>query len=236
MKFDDLDLDQANIKIVRNRKQKTMRLAVKYQEVRVSIPDWTSDKEITEFINDNLEWIRAMLKKQAGHSNENERIKQRLKREVFLRGKWKHIRFDEHQLRVVETDEALIFPGQELGNNPAALALRWQKLICVRELDERIRFWSEKLRISYQKLTIRGQSSKWGSCSSNGNISLNWRLIKVPIFVRDYIIVHELAHRKHMNHSHTYWTYLRNAYPQTDEAEEWLKSNGKIAFIDPDIN
>ena len=233
MSFSPSYFEGAELRLVRNRGQKTLRVSVKHKEVRISVPARASDSEVLLFIEEHQEWIRAMLKKQAGHNKLNEDIQQRMKEEVFLRGKWKRLHFDEHSMRVVETDDELIFPGTPMGNNPGDLALRWQQIICRKELIETTQFWSKKLGIPFNKVTIRNQSSKWGSCSSRGNISLNWRLIKVPLFVRDYIIVHELVHRKHMNHSDAFWNYLIGVYPQTEEAERWLKTYGKTAFIDP---
>ena len=70
---------------------------------------------------------------------------------------------------------------------------------------------------------MRAQKTRWGSCSARGTISLNWRLIHAPPFVRDYLIVHELMHRRQMNHSARYWKLVADAFPRWQEAEAWLK-------------
>lgn len=76
------------------------------------------------------------------------------------------------------------------------------------------------------KITIRNQSTRWGSCSTRGSISLNWRLIQTPNTVRDYIILHELMHLKEMNHSPKFWALVEKVCPAYLEAERWLKVNG----------
>ena len=78
------------------------------------------------------------------------------------------------------------------------------------------------------KVILRGQISKWGTCSSKGNISLNWKLMMAPVFVIDYVIFHELLHTRHMNHGTQFKKELRQLFPRTDEAEQWLKQNNYL--------
>lgn len=77
-------------------------------------------------------------------------------------------------------------------------------------------------------VSVRNQRTRWGSCSSDGGISLNWRLIQTPEFVRDYIIFHELMHLKEMNHSDRFWARVEEVCPTWREAELWLKRNGSL--------
>jgi predicted metal-dependent hydrolase len=79
--------------------------------------------------------------------------------------------------------------------------------------------------LTVRRVSVRDQRSRWGSCSVKAVVSLNWRLIQTPDFVRDYIIVHELMHLREMNHSDRFWKLLYAAFPQTDEAERWLKNH-----------
>jgi predicted metal-dependent hydrolase len=79
-----------------------------------------------------------------------------------------------------------------------------------------------------KRVTVRNQRSRWGSCSRRGTISLNWRLIQAPGFVRDYIILHELAHLRHMNHSRRYWAEVERLCPGYLEAERWLKRHSAL--------
>jgi hypothetical protein len=78
--------------------------------------------------------------------------------------------------------------------------------------------------IAVARVTVRAQRTRWGSCSARGTISLNWRLIHAPVFVRDYLIIHELMHRREMNHSPRYWKHVAAACPGYRDAEAWLKS------------
>ena len=82
-----------------------------------------------------------------------------------------------------------------------------------------------------RRVVIRNQKSRWGSCSCQGTISLNWRLIQLPEQVRDYIIIHELMHLRQLNHSPQFWAEVAEACPGYRAAEEWLKLNsGQVGF------
>ncbi|MCH8495110.1 MAG: M48 family metallopeptidase [Balneolales bacterium] len=90
---------------------------------------------------------------------------------------------------------------------------------------------SQKLGFKWERLFIRSQKTKWGTCSSKGNISLNWRLIKCPQHIREYIMIHELCHTVHLNHSKEFWDLVRAHYPEVDVAHKWLKQEGELAFL-----
>ncbi len=79
-----------------------------------------------------------------------------------------------------------------------------------------------------KQVTVRNQRSRWGSCSVGGTISLNWRLVQAPESVRDYIICHELAHLREMNHSDRFWAQVEEYFPAWREAERWLKREGSL--------
>lgn len=82
--------------------------------------------------------------------------------------------------------------------------------------------------VEVKQVTVRNQRSRWGSCSAGGTISLNWRLVQTPDFVRDYIIYHELMHLREMNHSTRFWARVEEVCPGWREAEKWIKRNGSL--------
>lgn len=81
-----------------------------------------------------------------------------------------------------------------------------------------------------RSVSIRNQKTRWGSCSPRGLICLNWRLMQVPGSVRDYILLHELAHLRHLNHSRSFWNEVERLCPAYKEAEAWLKRSGKTVL------
>jgi predicted metal-dependent hydrolase len=94
------------------------------------------------------------------------------------------------------------------------------------ELPARTRELALLHGIVVRRVTVRSQKTRWGSCSARGTISLNWRLMQAPPFVVDYLIIHELMHRREMNHSARYWKLVARAFPDYQRAEKWLKKSG----------
>ena len=86
--------------------------------------------------------------------------------------------------------------------------------------------YAKEMDVPYEKVFVKAQKTRWGSCSSKGNINLNCLLMKVPSYVRKYVIVHELAHRKEMNHSERFWRVVAEEIPEYQKALKWLKKKG----------
>jgi predicted metal-dependent hydrolase len=93
-------------------------------------------------------------------------------------------------------------------------------------IADTVSHYAEKLDLSYQKISIRDQKTRWGSCSSAGNLNFSYRLVMAPLKVIDYVIVHELCHLKEMNHSKKFWALVEKALPDYKEKKKWLKENG----------
>ena len=100
-----------------------------------------------------------------------------------------------------------------------------------KELPVKFEEIAAQLPFEWSRLFIRSQKTKWGTCSSKGNISLNWRLIMCPPTILEYLVVHELSHTVHMNHSRKFWDLVANHYPEVDFAHKWLKKEGQICFL-----
>ena len=86
--------------------------------------------------------------------------------------------------------------------------------------------YAKQLNVSFNKIRIGNQRTRWGSCSSNGTISYNWRLILMPEAIRDYVVVHELCHLIEMNHSTRFWKLVASILPDYAVHREWLKQHG----------
>jgi predicted metal-dependent hydrolase len=93
-------------------------------------------------------------------------------------------------------------------------------------LPPRLRQLAAQHGLAVTRVTIRNQQSRWGSCGRDGHICLNWRLVQMPEWVRDYVMVHELMHLRRMDHSPTYWRLVAAACPDYEVARQWLRRNG----------
>ncbi len=87
---------------------------------------------------------------------------------------------------------------------------------------------ARRMGVRPKTIVIRDQRTRWGSCSSTGTLSFNWRLIMVPHTVMEYVVIHELAHMVHANHSTAYWAFVSQYYPAYKEARSWLRKNASL--------
>ena len=94
-------------------------------------------------------------------------------------------------------------------------------------IPERVRWYAARLGISYGRVTIRAQRSRWGSCSSKGNLNFNCLLMLAPREVIDSVIVHELCHLRELNHSPAFWELVYRAMPDYKSRDRWLKEHGR---------
>lgn len=108
------------------------------------------------------------------------------------------------------TDEEL----QQLANNARE------------DIAYRVAHFAPLVGVSYRQITIRAQKTRWGSCSATGNLNFNCLLMLCPEAVRDYVVVHELCHRKELNHSARFWREVVNILPTYAESREWLRASG----------
>ena len=92
-------------------------------------------------------------------------------------------------------------------------------------------YWAEKIGVSYGRISIRGQKTRWGSCSSKGNLNYNYLLILCPDDVIEYVVIHELCHRIYMNHSKRFWEKIEEFCPNYRQARKWLKQNGNSLIV-----
>jgi len=124
---------------------------------------------------------------------------------------------------LVDEGSRTIRSGRDLTLN--AVLSRWYRSFASAHLTTRITELSAAHRLPYKRLFIRSQRTKWGTCSTKGNLSLNWRLVLAPKYVGDYVILHELMHTKVLNHSHRFWVLLKGICPRCEEAIRWLNAN-----------
>ena len=109
------------------------------------------------------------------------------------------------------------------GEGPAPEQLVELRARAKRELPARLQQLALEHGLTVRRVTVRSQRSLWGSCSRGGRISLNWRLVGMPDWVRDYVMIHELMHLKRMDHSPEFWTLVASACPEYNDARRWLR-------------
>ncbi|MGE0631650.1 MAG: M48 family metallopeptidase [Pseudobdellovibrionaceae bacterium] len=231
------------ILVVRRARQKNMRIAVKpNQDPRLSTNLSTSRKQIETFVESNWEWLQKTLQKMQKWSDERPQLQMKENESFPLLGESRNLKIRITPLKkaFLSSDERhlhLNLPENEWKNRDShshwqhykgALQKYYQRE-AEKVIGERVKIWIEKTGLRPTQVRFRAQKSRWGSCSSQGHLSLNWKLIIAPISVIDYVIVHELCHLKYLNHSHAFWSLVEKWYPKYEEAEDWLKRKGFLS-------
>ena len=214
------------VEFVRNPKARRYILRLTPERVaRVTVPRSGNRAEAFAFAQRQTAWLEKQLAKPPRTPRATE---WRHGTEILFRGERVVLQLETHAGGCVVklADQTVVLRQTATNLRPAVERHLWR--LAAQELPPRLLELAESLHVTVQRVTVRSQRSRWGSCSRAGTVSLNWRLVQTPEFVRDYICVHELMHRREMNHSARYWRHVAEAFPRWEEAERWLKANGGL--------
>ena len=137
--------------------------------------------------------------------------------------KKKEVWISKHIEKMKKTKERFEAEPTEKLTREKVIALAEEAL---KVIPARVEYFARVIGVTYGKITIRNQKTRWGSCSSKGNLNFNCLLMLAPPEVLDYVVVHELCHRKQMNHSKAFWSEVEKVLPDYKEARKWLKEEG----------
>jgi hypothetical protein len=190
---------------------------------RVTVPRGGSASEGRRFAERNAAWLEQQIRRSAERPSGP--AKWLSGTEFYFRGSLVKIQAGTNgESGVVRfASEQVKVPDSAVDLRPAIERHLWR--LAAQEFPPRVSEYAATHRLSVGRITIRNQKSRWGSCSRRGTISLNWRLIQTPEFVRDYIILHELMHLRQMNHSARFWREVESVCPDYESAEIWLKQH-----------
>ena len=213
------------VRFVRSDRARHYRLTLRRDGIAVAtIPRRGSEREAQRFVEHHRVWLeRARARQEAKPRSAAVWIPGT---SVLWRGRQETIRLagEGGRLQVLVGADVFGLPETN-GDLRPALEVRFARRARI-ELPARTWELAAATGSDIKRVVVRSQRSRWGSCSARGTISLNWRLIQAPEFVRDYIIYHELAHRQEMNHSSRFWARVEALCPEWKTAERWLKSEG----------
>jgi predicted metal-dependent hydrolase len=224
------DAVPGDIVFERSHRARRFRLTLRRDGVAVAtIPARGSEREARRFVEEHREWLEQARARQ--RQRPRAAAVWTVGTEVLWRGEMCAVRIAAPGVRPQVCLAADVFRVPRLDGDlrPALEAhfLRRAKI----ELPARTWELAAVTRVAVKFVTVRNQRSRWGSCSANGTISLNWRLVQTPESVRDYIIYHELMHLREMNHSDRFWARVAEVCPGWREAESWIKRNGALVGL-----
>jgi predicted metal-dependent hydrolase len=213
--------------LVRNRRARRYVLRLRPDgAARVTVPRGGSAAEALRFAQKHTDWLEKQLLRQAARPKQPDIWVagteilfrgEKVRLEAGVNGESGLVRFGSESMKLAE-------PAGEL----RTAVERHLRQLAEAELPALVFELAARHQVNVRRVQVRGQRSRWGSCSRRGTISLNWRLVQAPLLVRDYIVLHELAHLKEMNHSRRFWQEVARLCPEFAEAERWLKQHSRL--------
>lgn len=220
----DIDGTRVVIAVKVSSRARSFRLSLPASGPLLTLPEHARWADAEAFLHRHRHWLAARLPRaaqarrlEAGGS-------------VPVRG-LPHLVVATGQLRgrveATETTDGPVLrvPG-EVAHQPRRL-YDWLKAEAITDLSRQSQFHAARLGVEVKQVRLRSQSSRWGSCSSTGNINYNWRLILAPPHVLDYVAAHEVAHLVEMNHSAAFWATVERTLPEMGRGKAWLKAHGR---------
>lgn len=217
--------------IVKNRR-KSISISVEIEKkIIVKVPLFFSKRETEAFVERKAEWIVEKYKE--AEALQKERPVHAYKSgEIFLyRGKELTLNLivNTQRKRIMVKKQAdtllIVSPTAERERLKDAV-IKWYRDKAKEILPAKVFYYQKYIGRSIGDIRIKEQKSRWGSCSSKGNLNFNWKIMMAPDEIIDYLVVHELCHRLHMNHSKEFWNSVGNIIPDYRQKEKWLKENG----------
>lgn len=144
-----------------------------------------------------------------------------------------NLEFERHgSVQVQEKEIAVPIPfpreGYDHGKYIATRLNQWGRMKAVEIIKDRVSFYEAVMGLKSAQLRVKEVKSLWGSCNSKGRLMFNWRLVMAPVPVIDYVVVHELAHLIHRNHSEKFWKTVQSVLPDYKIRRKWLRVNEKL--------
>ena len=220
--------------------RKTLGISLdKDKKLTVRSPKKAEDEWIRKVLKNKTSWILDKL-------SEVDKIKPAPKPKEFLSGEKLPYLGRRYRLKVKPDDEidnveVKLYHGKFIINCPVSIynndaeridkiresLIDWYREHAKIKINERVEKYKVQLDVEPNNVVIKKQKKRWGSCSSKNNLNFNWKIIIAPMTIVDYLVVHELTHLKHNNHSKEFWKTIEAIIPDYEERLEWLKINGR---------
>ena len=209
-------------KIIKS-KRRTLSLSINENaELIVRAPNQISNKRIEEFIIEKSKWInknKNLMQSRINEMNDSD------SNYLFLGNIYPLIKVYENPNKIDFNGTEFITSIENQDKFKSSLK-SWYKIKFKEIAIPRLNYFSDKYNLKINQVRFKNQKTLWGSCSSKNNINLNYLLVMAPMIVIDYVIIHELVHTVHKNHSENFWNAVEAIMPDYKKAKKWLNKNG----------
>jgi len=223
-----------NYQIVRSPRRKKLTITVERdRSVVVHAPMNATDEAISQVVSSKRQW----LFEKTNHPQKYQSLLHAPGKEIVngesvpYLGRDYPIEIAETKSGGVEFSRRFLIPAAQQTKRSKVLK-EWYLCRATETILPRVKRHANELGVKFGEAKIVDNRYRWGSCTVKDNVNFNWRLIKAPMFVIDYVIVHELAHLMEPNHTPRFWNIVRARTPTTDKARAWLKEHGQILEVD----
>lgn len=216
--------------VKRSAKRKRLSITVERDcSVVVHAPAALSEERIGEIVTSKERWIQEKQQHpQKFKPREHPPGKEVVNGESALYlGRGYKIELVESRERKIRFEQKFIIP-KWLGAGRRTVLREWYQQRAEEKILPRVKRLAQRMGVEYANVRLVDNLYRWGSCTPQNNLHLNWRLIKAPTFVIDYMIVHELAHLREPNHTPRFWNIVRAQCPRMAQAKSWLKEHGQL--------
>ncbi|MFC2028398.1 M48 family metallopeptidase [Chloroflexota bacterium] len=221
-------MDINNAKIIRS-KRKTIAIVMQNDgSILIRAPLKARNLQIQQFVNSKKNWIETQQKKI---------IKRQVPAHMYLEGEKFLFLGKMYDLTLSNTIKLpLSLNGRFIldkskKHNAELIFIKWYRERSRENFSERANYYSKKFGYRFNKIRISSARTRWGSCSSKGNLSFTWRLIMAPQEIIDYVIIHELVHLRIKNHSSSFWSRVSEHEPDFKRKRKWLRENGHLLIL-----
>ena len=211
-----------NIRVT--KRKKTISIRIDKNKILVNTPNFIKEDYILSLLERKKEWISQTILKNSKQYKNNF-----INREAFYLGKKYKINIKKGLSNgvILKNDNLEILYKRKNINLKKTLE-HWYRLKCYLLLEERLKYYSKKINLKYNGFSVRSFKRRLGSCDNKKHISFNWKIVLMPKQIIDYVVIHELCHLIHFNHSKMFWEEVSNFCPEYKSCKSWLKDNFSI--------
>jgi predicted metal-dependent hydrolase len=221
---------ELNYSVVYSSNRKTLSITVERdRSVVVKVPTGTNPEKIQQIVESRRQWLYEKIHHSQKYNPPFHPPGKELVNGESLPYLGRNYRLEmvDHDGHIQFTNNRFLVPKSSI-NKRGNVFREWYVQKATEKILPRVRFYSERLGVEFNLAKITDSKYRWGSCTPTGNVNFNWRLVKAPMFVIDYVIVHELSHLIEANHTPRFWNIVKAQLPYMDKAKQWLKENGEL--------